>query len=235
MVPKMKAIPLMQYLCIFALLISNVIWADVVSLTHNGDKVTLKPLPYELSIARIENGALKIENDTLEFTSHHGTDFFNDMIRGKKMDNAPRAIFEPKGDFVLSAKLSGKFSGKNDGGALIVYNDVMSSGKLTFERSVGGTQSLWSSITKGSTDDVHHRSFNETAMYLKIARKNDMYFFYSSNDGKIWDILRTFVLDKNESTKIGFLVQSPETNNFTMRFENINFQAKTFSDYWQGE
>lgn len=151
------------------------------------------------------------------------------------MDNAPRVLFEPQGDFVLSAKLSGKFSGNNDGGALIVYNDLMSSGKLTFERSVGGNQSLWSSITKGSTDDVHHRSFNETAMYLKIARKKNMYFFYSSNDGKAWEILRTFVLDKNKSTKVGLLVQSPEAKSFTMTFEHIHYQVKTFNDYWQGE
>lgn len=231
----MKSIPYLQHLSILALLISNMVCADVVTPMHNGDKVLLKPVPYELTIARIENGALKIENDTLVFTSHHGTDFFNDMISGKKMDNAPRVLFEPKGDFVLSAKLSGKFSGNNDGGALIVYNDAMSSGKLTFERSVNGKQSLWSTVTKGTTDDVHHRSFNETGMYLKIARKNDMYFFYSSDDGKIWDILRTFVLDKNKSTKVGFLVQSPETKNFTIRFENINFQAKTFNDFWQGE
>ena len=98
------------------------------------------------------------------------------MNSGKNMDNAPRVLFEPKGDFVFSAKLSGNFSGNFDGGALIVYNDVMSSGKLTFERSVNGEQSLWSSITKGATDDVHHRSFNENGMYLKIARKKNNVF-----------------------------------------------------------
>jgi len=231
----MKALPLLQYLGAFALLVSNAIHADVVAPTHNGDKVTLKALPYDLTVARIENGALNIENEALVFTSRHGTDFFNDMISGREMDNAPRLIFEPQGDFVLSAKLSGKFSSNNDGGALIIYNDTMSSGKLTFERSANGKQGLWSSVTQGSTDDVHHRSFTEMAMYLKIARKNNMYFFYSSNDGKVWDILRTFMLTKNKNTKIGFLVQSPEAENFTMRFENIRFQAKTFKDYWQGE
>jgi regulation of enolase protein 1 (concanavalin A-like superfamily) len=59
-----------------------------------------------------------------------------------------------------------------------------------------------------------------------------MYFFYSSNDGEIWDILRTFVLDKNKSTKVGLLVQSPEAKDFTIKFEHIKYQAKTFKDYW---
>ena len=62
-----------------------------------------------------------------------------------------------------------------------------------------------------------------------------MYFFYSSNDGKTWDILRTFVLDKDKSTKVGFLVQSPESKNLTLKFADIKYQARTFKDYWQGE
>lgn len=200
----------------------------------NGDTITVNNVPYALTLARIENGNLKVENNELLFTSYKGTDFFNDMISGKNNDNAPRLIFQPEGDFILSAKFSGKFAGSYDGGALIVYNDILSSAKLTFEKSQG-KQSLWSTVTKGPADDVHHRSFTEETMYLKLARKKTMYFFYSSNDGKTWDILRTFVLDKNENTKVGLLVQSPEAEKFTLRISDIRYKAKAFDDYWQGE
>lgn len=200
----------------------------------NGETITLAGIPYALSVARIENGNLKVVNNDLVFTSYKGTDFFNDMISGKNNDNAPRLLFQPEGDFILSAKFSGKFAGNYDGGALFLYNDLMSSAKLTFERSKG-KQSLWSTVTKGPADDVHHRSFTEETMYLKIARKKTMYFFYSSNDGKTWDILRSFVLDKNDNTKVGLLVQSPEAKEFTLRISDIRFKAKAFEDYWQGE
>lgn len=200
----------------------------------NGDTVPLEAIPYPLTIERIENGSLGLVNNQVLLTAVKGTDFFNDMISGKNNDNAPRLVFQPKGDFVLSAKFTGKFSGNYDGGALILYNDIMSSAKLTFEKS-RGTQSLWSTVTKGPADDVHHRSFKEDTMYLKIARKQTMYFFYSSNDGKHWDIMRTFVLDKNDNTKVGLLAQAPEAKEFTLRISDIRYSAKTFSDYWQGE
>jgi regulation of enolase protein 1 (concanavalin A-like superfamily) len=216
-------------------LLMSVAAAAVGDITYKNDEtISLDNFPYALTVARIENGNLKVVNNELLFTSYKGTDFFNDMISGKNNDNAPRLIFQPKGDFILSAKFSGKFAGNYDGGALIVYNDIMSSAKLTFEKS-RGTQALWSTVTKGPADDVHHRSFTEETMYLKIARKNTMYFFYSSNDGKVWDILRSFVLDKNENTKVGLLVQSPEAEKFTLRISDIRYQAKAFDDYWQGE
>ncbi len=200
----------------------------------NGDTITLGSVPYPITIARIENGKLKVDGNDVVFTANKGTDFFNDMISGNNNDNAPRLIFQPIGDFIFSAKFSGKFAGSYDGGALILYNDIMSSAKLTFEKS-RGTQALWSTVTKGPADDVHHRSFAEQTMYLKVARKKTMYFFYSSNDGKTWDILRTFVLDKNDNTKVGLLVQAPEANEFTMRISDIRFVAKGFDEYWQGE
>jgi len=215
--------------------LSGSLYADNTDITKSGERFSLNGFPYEFTSSKLENGSLKIVNNELVFTSNKGTDFFNDMISGKNHDNAPRVLFEPKGDFIFSAKLSGKFAGDNDGGALIIYNDIMSSGKLTYERSHKNKPSLWSSVTKGATDDVHHRSFDETSMYLKVARKQNMYFFYSSNDGKNWDILRTFVLDKNDGTKVGLMVQSPESQHFTMQFSDIRYQAKTFNDYWQGE
>jgi len=233
----MKAICFLKFIpmyCIMGLsLISGMVHADTPK--KNGDKFFLIGLPYELTASKLENGSLILTNNELVFTSNKGTDFFNDMVSGKNHDNAPRVLFEPKGDFIFSAKLSGKFAGSYDGGALIIYNDIMSSGKLTFERSKNAKPGLWSSVTRGATDDVHHRSFDETSMYLKVARKQNMYFFYSSNDGKTWDILRTFTLDKNNGTKIGLMVQSPEAENFTMRFSDIRYQARAFNDYWQGE
>lgn len=221
-------------LVFISLCVSSAVFSAEGKAYKNGDTVTLANVSHPLTVAKIENGNLKVVNNELLFTAYKGTDFFNDMISGKNNDNAPRLVFQPEGDFIFSAKFSGKFAGSYDGGALILYNDIMSSGKLTFERS-NGKQALWSTVTKGPADDVHHRSFNEETMYLKVARKNNMYFFYSSNDGKAWDILRTFVLDKNGNTKVGLLVQAPEANEFTLRISDIRYTPKAFNDYWQGE
>lgn len=227
-------------LVFLSLLVSGASLASDTRAYKNNDLIQLNNIPYPFTVARIENGNLQVENNELLFTAYKGTDFFNDMISGKNNDNAPRLVFQPKGDFIFSAKLRGNLAGNYDGGALIVYNDIMSSAKLTFEKS-RGTPALWSTVTKGPADDVHHRSFSkdtyphEATMYLKVARKNSMYFFYSSQDGKHWDILRTFVLDKNENTQVGLLVQSPEAKQFSLRMSEIRFIAKGFEDYWQGE
>lgn len=221
-------------LVLLALFSSSALLAVEPKAYKNDELIQLQNIPYPLTVARIENGSLQVEGNELVFTAHQGTDFFNDMISGKNNDNAPRLVFQPKGDFIFSAKMTGKFVGSYDGGALILYNDIMSSAKLTFEKS-RGTQALWSTVTKGPADDVHHRSFAEESMYLKVARKQNMYFFYSSNDGKTWDMLRSFVLDKNGSTQLGLLVQSPEAKAFTLRISEIRYLAKGFDDYWQGE
>jgi len=204
--------------------------------TFAADKsgILLNSIPYAISTST-EQGKLVQQNQDLIITAHKGTDLFNDMFSGVNKDNAPRMLFQPKGDFIFSAKLSGKFAGKYDGGALIVYGDSNSYGKLTFERGHDGQQSLWSTVTSKRADDVQHRGINADSLYLKVARAGNLCFFYSSADGKTWDMLRSFTLDNPQDLRVGIMAQAPEAESFSLTVSDVRFAARTFKDYWQGE
>ncbi len=196
--------------------------------------IVLTAIPYATSISS-EQGKLVQQGQDLVITAYKGTDLFNDMFSGVNKDNAPRLLFQPKGDFIFSAKLSGKFAGKYDGGALIVYGDSNSYGKLTFERGHDGQQSLWSTVTSKRADDVQHRGIKSDSLYLKVARVGKMCFLYSSADGKTWDMLRSFTLDNSQDLQVGVMAQAPEAESFSLNVSEIRFSPRTFKDYWQGE
>jgi uncharacterized protein len=199
-----------------------------------GAAITLNAIPYPISIVG-EHGKLVQQNQDLTITANKGTDLFYDMYSGVSKDNAPRLLFLPKGDFIFSAKLTGKFAGKYDGGALILYGNANSYGKLTFERGHDGQQSLWSTVTRKWADDVQHRGIKSDSLYLKVARAGNLCFFYSSADGKTWDMLRSFTLDDPQSLHVGIMAQAPEADTFSLTVSDIRFASRAFKDYWQGE
>lgn len=219
---------------VFTWLFTLMIPMAINALAADTPGIHLNTIPYAITITA-EQGKVLQQGQDLLITAHKGTDLFNDMFSGVNKDNAPRIVFQPKGDFIFSAKFSGSFVGKYDGGALIVYGDSSSYGKLTFERGHDGQQSLWSTVTSKRADDVQHREIKADNLYVKVARAGDLYFFYSSNDGKTWIMQRSFTLDNPRNLQVGIMAQAPESDAFGLRVSDVRFAPRTFKDYWQGE
>lgn len=87
--------------------------------------------------------------------------------------------------------------------------------------------------TKG--DGAYHAVINQPYIYLKIVRLTNRYFFYSSLNGKDWQILRDFALGENKNAKIGFYNQAPIGEKIETLFSEISFRETTIKSYWQGE
>ncbi len=180
-------------------------------------------------------GKVTMSASTLTLAAGARTDLYANTDGTKVADTVPRVLFTPKGDFIFSAKVSGAFAADFDGGSLIVYGDKTLWAKLLFERLPSNKAVIATTITKGVGDDAHHGAREGEAVYLKIARRNDTYVFYTSSDGKNWNMVRTFGMPAGTPLKVGFAAQSATGSGFTAQFSEISYRPVAFKNYWHGE
>jgi len=196
--------------------------------------LAISAIPYPLE-AGTQAGDINIHNNTLTLTAFKGSDLFTETDGSSPTDTAPRVLFQPKGNFIFSAKVTADFNGTYDGGALIVYSDAGNWAKFLFEYSKFGKFIVSSTVAKPAGDDAYHSVEKTKSIYLKIAHAKDMFVFYTSEDGKTWNYARHFGLKTTTPIKIGFSSQSPVGDKFTASFSEIKFRDATFKDFWQGE
>ncbi|MES2901942.1 MAG: DUF1349 domain-containing protein [Pseudomonadota bacterium] len=191
-------------------------------------------LPFVLE-QRTERGKLTSDKTGLTLSASKGTDLYVNADGSKRADATPRLLFAPVGDFIFSARVSAAFNAPFDGAALIVYADGVNWAKLLFEHGRNGKQGVSSTVVKGVGDDAHHGGREGGSVYLKLARRESLYVFYTSPDGKVWQMVRNFSLPATQTVKVGFSSQSPLGEQFTAQFSHIHFRAAAFKDFWQGE
>ena len=115
------------------------------------------------------------------------------IFDGTVENNAPILYFKPGSDYVLSARVSVKFATKWDAGALMLMGDDHHWAKLSFEFSPDSKPTL---VTRGLSADCNSVSVQGDSVYLRIAKSGKAHVFYFSTDGRNWQILRTFRLDR---------------------------------------
>ena len=138
------------------------------------------------------------------------------------------------GDYLLSARVDAGLAATFDAGALVVWADERTWGKLALERSPAGAATVVSVVTRGVSDDCNSWTLDEPAAWLRIARIGDAYAFHASRDGSRWDLVRHFRLEA-ASVSAGFEAQSPLGEGCTARFSEIAFTASTLGDIRSGE
>ena len=197
---------------------------------------TVAALPYTL---RIDQPYVKADlaADHVTLTAPKGSDMFTDPSNGQATITAPRLTFHADGDFIFSARVDAGFMAKYDGAALVLYGDDAHWAKLLFEHLDDHTNGVTSSVVDPRSDDDYHVRLpvDDRQVWLKIVRAGTMVIFYTSQDGTHWDMLRDFAFDSPVPVAIGFETQAPVGEQFTGTFTNIRFDAKTFTDFWQGE
>ena len=177
----------------------------------------------------------KIEDGgTLSITAGKQTDWFVSPMGDSRRDNSPRLLFTPAEDFVFSAKVTVAFQSQWDSGALVLYVSDSLWAKLCFEKTVEQRKAIVSVVTKDVSDDNNSIEFTSDSVYLKVAKAGPAIFFYASENGKSWRIIRAFSLGNSRDLRIGFSSQSPLGDGCATVFSEISYQAKRV-DLWQGQ
>jgi hypothetical protein len=111
------------------------------------DSLRMEAIPHSLFW---ENTPLKysIHKDTLDIQAGGKTDMFRDPNVTYNTDNAPKLMFYPDDDFVLTASIEHAFASKWDGGAIVIRQDSLN--WIKYPRSL---QKIWkqSLYTESST------------------------------------------------------------------------------------
>jgi len=72
-------------------------------------------------------------------------------------------------------------------------------------------------------------------IYLQIAKSGPAYVFYSSTDGKVWQILRVFSLGEGLKTRVGFESQSPAGDGTDVVFSEIHYSTRKIANIYSSE
>jgi uncharacterized protein len=187
-------------------------------------------------------GSLTWQNVPLAWHIEHGseltirsakeTDWFVDPFDGTVHNTAPMLLFVPADDYVLSAKVRVSFKSKWDAGALMVWADDRSWAKLSFELSPAKQGTMVTVVTRGLSDDCNSIPISGDTVYLQIAKSGPAYVFYSSTDGKTWQVMRVFSLGDGSRAKVGFESQSPAGDGTEVVFSEIHYSTKKITDIY---
>lgn len=195
--------------------------------------IKLESIPYPLNW-HLEPKQWSLESGTLAATAGPQTDLFVDPLGKVNIHNASMLLFEPSGDFMLSALVGVEFAGTFDAGVLVIYQNPASWAKLCFEYSPQQEPTIVSVVTKGTSDDCNSRVIQGNQVYLRIARMGEGFALHHSTDGEFWHMVRVFRLE-TLPTKVGFLFQSPTAQGCTATFSKIVYRAERLDDIRSGD
>jgi uncharacterized protein len=173
--------------------------------------------------------------NNIRITAGKETDLYCFVDGNYYTNTAPKLLFTPDSNFVLTAKIIPDFKSVYDGGAILVYSDDSNWAKLLFEMNDDKTLALGSSLVKNRRgDDNYHTIIDKNEVFVRLARSGKIFNFYYSKDGSKWNLLRTFPYEKFDNLKIGFYAQSPKGESCTVQFNDITYKGEKFKDYFTG-
>ena len=171
----------------------------------------------------------------LTIRSGKETDWFVDPFDSTVHSTAPILLFMPADDYVLSTKVKVNFNTKWDAGALMVWADDHHWAKLSFELSPSKQPTMVTVVTRGLSDDCNSMAISGNTIYLQIAKSGPAYVFYSSTDGKVWQILRVFSLGDGLKARVGFESQSPAGDGTDVVFSEIHYSTRKIANIYSSE
>lgn len=198
------------------------------------DSVTVSFLPGKL---HWENPPVAFVKQPTGFvvTAGEKTDMFRDPNVTYNTDNAPKLLFKPDEDFVLTAAIEHPFATKWDGGAIVLKADSLNWIKFCFEKDYKGKRRVVTVVTKNISDDCNSAEINTNKVYYKLAKADNVITMYYSTNGINWLLIRHLQFDTPNGFEVGFLAQSPLGKKCTVKFSSIHYQAKKIKDPYIGE
>ncbi|WP_341839403.1 DUF1349 domain-containing protein [Chitinophaga caseinilytica] len=200
------------------------------------DSLRIKALPRALTFDASKGSLKATGNDAFILHANKNTDLYSFVDSSFYVHQVPMATFAADEKFIFSAKVRPEPKALFDGGALLLYTDSSNWAKLLVERMDDGRIMLGSSlITDRVTDDSYHRAVHAAEVYVKVVRSGNIYGFYFSEDGKKWQILRTFRYRRPQGLRIGFYAQSPKGEGMDFHVSEVRYRPEAFKDFYAGE
>lgn len=214
-------------------LFSVLLFQFISALGQNSDLLNLPSIPKKLAWRNAPK-SFKIEKNTLTIEAGEKTDMFRDPNVTYNTDNAPKLLFQPDDDFILSVKVEHDFLNKWDAGALVLISDSLNWVKFCFEKDYTGTRRVVSVVTKNISDDCNSVAGNSNFIYLKLAKAGNVITLYTSDNGEKWLLIRHFQFPIKTDFYAGFLAQSPTGSQCRVRFSEIKYEARKIEDPYTG-
>lgn len=176
-----------------------------------------------------------IKENRLTMVAGAGTEMFIAPGNTYTKNNAPKLLFRPDDDFVLSACIELSFTNKWDAGAIVFISDSLHWIKFCFEKDYTNAKRVVSVVTRGISDDCNSVEISSNKVYFKMAKAEDVYALYCSTDGVKWLLVRALQLDTKPGFKVGFLAQSPTGTKCNVAFSDIQYKAVKITDLFTCE
>lgn len=198
------------------------------------DSPVLPSIPMPLSWG-VQPVSWNIGGDgALAITAGPRTDMFVNPAGTDLVLNAPRLLFMPEGDFMLSARVMVEFAATYDAGVLLLYAGERSWAKLCFEYSPQRQPMIVSVVTNGFSDDANAYVVVGNQTFLRIARLGRAFALHASDDGAYWQLIRNFTLEPAAQLTAGFVAQSPTGAGCTATFADIVYTPTRLADLRSG-
>ncbi len=198
------------------------------------DSISLPSIPAKL-YWKIRPEKSSVKGNSITIVSGEKTDMFRDPNVTYNTDNAPKLMFRPAEDFVLTAAIEHSFASKWDGGAIVIKGDSLNWIKFCFEKDYTGARRVVSVVTKNISDDCNSVALNSNKVYYKVAKAGNVITLYYGTDGKKWFLVRHLQFDFQPGFEVGFLSQSPTGKSCTVNFSSITYAEKKIKDPYTGE
>ncbi len=173
--------------------------------------------------------------DELTIVSARKTNWFVNPLHGRVEDNLPLLLFKPDEEFVLTAKVKVGFKASWDAGGLVVRSSDEVWGKFCFESSVKKEPMVVSVVTHKYSDDCNSMVIAGDAVYYRLAKVGQAIFFYASEDGRVWNMVRSFTFGPHPDLEIGFFSQSPVGEGCTAVFSEIAYSPTPIKNLFEGQ
>lgn len=167
--------------------------------------------------------AWKLEKGSLTLTAGKKTDWFSWPGGGYVANSSPRLMFKAAGDFMFSTKVDVDSHVTFDAGCIALYGTDSHWAKLCLERQGDGRLDVISVVTHEKSDDATSFPAARASIYLRVAKADGAIFFYASEDGKAWAIIRKFNLESKGGLWAGFPAQSPNGGVTSVSFADFPY------------
>lgn len=150
--------------------------------------------------------------------------------------NAPYYYTQISGDFVMRVKVSLDFISTYDSSSVMVMKDMENWAKLCFEQTDFDTHAIVSVVTRDClSDDANGCNVESEKVWLQVCRRGNAFAFHYSLDGITYYMTRFFILDVENTVKIGLVAQSPTGNGGKRAFEELSIESKTVKNIRTGK
>ncbi len=211
----------------FAILITHGIFAQ---------EIRLSAIPYPLQLENVAKDLKVLDANHFRLVSPAHTDLFVSPDGKNSTHNAPRILFKPDSDFILTAGIKLRFQSNWDAGCLLIYSDSSHFAKFCFEKDYTGQPRVVAVVCNEVADDCNSIAIDKGEVYYRItgSAQSNTFNFYYSPDGKSWFLIRSFRLNRTRNLRIGFGAQSPIGKECTVDFSDISLQQRKLNDFWGG-